>query len=74
MTEIPFHLAYDIRMDRVLNTLEGAGRDYIVNQVGLDEMTNFGFQSLLHHSRAGGQVYHLMRRVIGLLSAGEEMA
>ena len=43
MTEIPSRLTNDIRMDRVLNTLEGAGRDYIVNQVGLDEMTNFGF-------------------------------
>ena len=74
VAEVSPHLTNDVRMDLLLNTLESAGRDYIINQEGLNEMTNFGFQSLLHRPQAGGQVFHLMGRMTGLLSAGEELA
>ena len=73
-TETSPRLTNDVGMDRVLHTLESAGRDSIINWVGLDEMANFGFQSLLHHSRAGRKVHHLVGWVAGLLSAGEELA
>ena len=57
MAEVSPHLTNDVRMDLLLNTLESAGRDYIINQEGLNEMTNLGFQSLLHRPQPGGRFF-----------------
>ena len=63
----------DVRMDIIYSRPVGTSGDDIANQVRLNEMANFRAKCLFHASRAWRETNDLMRRMVWLKRAGQEL-
>ena len=66
-------VADDFGVDFVLDRVEGAGRDDSIRQERFDRVPTFRAQRVLHQARAMMEQDDVMRRVIRLKAAGEEL-